>query len=47
LRNPWGKLEWKGPWSDKDTNWNKKLVKQLKIKKKNDGIFFIDFENFM
>lgn len=22
LRNPWGKGEWKGKWSDHDKNWN-------------------------
>ena len=22
LRNPWGKGEYKGPWSDYDPNWN-------------------------
>lgn len=25
LRNPWGKGEWKGEWSDNDKRWNHKL----------------------
>ncbi len=25
LRNPWGKGEWKGKWSDSDKRWNKHL----------------------
>ncbi len=25
LRNPWGKTEWKGDWSDKSARWTKEL----------------------
>ena len=27
LRNPWGKLEWKGDWSDSSSLWNNELKK--------------------
>jgi len=25
MRNPWGNLEWKGDWGDKDLRWNDDL----------------------
>ena len=36
LRNPWGKNEWKGKWSDQSDEWN--YVKE-QIEVKNDGVF--------
>lgn len=50
LRNPWGKGEYKGQWSDHDPNWNnvdpnekRRLGFNLD---KDDGIFFMPFDNF-
>lgn len=48
LRNPWGFEEWKGEWSDKDTkNWTTELKKKMNYEAKDDGVFFIDFENYL
>ena len=50
LRNPWGKGEFKGAWSDYDQNWN--YVDQRERQRigfnpnKDDGIFFIPWDNF-
>lgn len=46
LRNPWGNFEWKGRWSDKSDCWNKKLKKELNFEAKDDGIFWMDFDDF-
>lgn len=46
LRNPWGKSEWTGDWHDKDTRWTPALKKQLKHVVRNDGIFFMPFDQF-
>uniref|UniRef100_A0A8C4KW42 Calpain-3 n=1 Tax=Dromaius novaehollandiae TaxID=8790 RepID=A0A8C4KW42_DRONO len=50
LRNPWGQVEWNGPWSDKSEEWNfideaEKIRLQHKIAE--DGEFWISFEDFM
>ncbi|KAM6225851.1 calpain-3-like [Porphyrio hochstetteri] len=50
LRNPWGQVEWNGPWSDKSEEWNfinetEKIHLQHKIVE--DGEFWISFEDFM
>jgi calpain-15 len=47
LRNPWGHKEWQGDWSDKSTKWTLELKKQLKMKAANDGIFYINYENYL
>lgn len=50
LRNPWGKGEFTGKWSDSDQNWNyvspqeKKRVGFNPVK--DDGIFFMPYDNF-
>ena len=47
MRNPWGTLEWKGDWSDKDPRWNNDLKKKLNYHpEKRNGIFWIDLKNF-
>ena len=50
LRNPWGKGEFKGQWSDHDQNWNYVDPQEKQrigfCSDKNDGIFFIPFDNF-
>ena len=30
LRNPWGKFEWRGDWSDKSTKWTDALKKAVR-----------------
>uniref|UniRef100_A0A8C5U8T3 Calpain-3 n=1 Tax=Malurus cyaneus samueli TaxID=2593467 RepID=A0A8C5U8T3_9PASS len=50
LRNPWGQVEWNGPWSDKSEEWNsvdeaEKIRLQHKIVE--DGEFWISFQDFM
>lgn len=49
LRNPWGKFEWKGDYSDKSESW--KLYEDLKnkvgFKDSDDGDFFMTFDDFL
>jgi hypothetical protein len=51
-RNPWGKHEWKGAWSDDSKEWTEELLKELnngsntKHEFKNDGCFFMSFDDF-
>lgn len=48
LRNPWGKGEWKGKWSDNDTkHWTSRLKKSLNHSLLEDGKFFMPFKEFM
>lgn len=48
IRNPWGSGEWNGDWSDKDTaHWTPELNKQLNHSNKDDGTFFMKFEDFI
>lgn len=51
LRNPWGKGQYKGPWSDYDPNWNQvdpNEKKRIGVNENNkdDGIFFMTFDAF-
>ena len=46
LRNPWGKGEWKGSWSDTDSRWTSQLRSELEMSKKEDGIFFMEYKDF-
>ena len=50
LRNPWGKCEYTGQWSDSDPNWNSVSPAQKKRigfkLDKDDGIFFMPFDAF-
>lgn len=48
LRNPWGFEEWKGDWSDyDDKNWTDDLKRKLNYEAREDGVFYIDFENYL
>jgi hypothetical protein len=50
MRNPWGNFEWDGSWGDDSQEWKEvsmNLKKELKYKQTNDGIFFIQFEDFI
>lgn len=49
VRNPWGKKEWNGAWSDKSPLWTESTKAQVKLTEENDGTFWIsmkDFEKF-
>ncbi|KAG2377325.1 hypothetical protein C9374_009236 [Naegleria lovaniensis] len=39
-------MEWKGRYSDGDSNWNDYLIKNLNIESKNDGVFWMCCEDF-
>ena len=47
LRNPWGKNEWKGNWSDYSRLWTDEYIKYFHYKKTNDGTLFIDLKDFI
>lgn len=51
LRNPWGKGEFKGKWSDGDSNWNHVEESEKKRVGYNpdvdDGIFFMPYDQFI
>ena len=46
LRNPWGSHEWTGEFADNSNSWTAALKKELKVEKKDDGIFWMPFEQF-
>ncbi|KIV80694.1 hypothetical protein PV11_08178 [Exophiala sideris] len=47
LRNPWGKKEWTGKWSDGDSVWNASWMELLNHSFGDDGIFWISFEDLL
>jgi hypothetical protein len=46
LRNPWGKGEWKGDWSDESNKWTPALKQELGWSDADDGIFWIRIDDF-
>ncbi|XP_041641849.1 calpain-9 [Cheilinus undulatus] len=48
IRNPWGQVEWNGPWSDKSGEWDyvDKADKNRILQNSDDGEFWMDFEDF-
>uniref|UniRef100_A0A8C3W9Y4 Calpain 14 n=1 Tax=Catagonus wagneri TaxID=51154 RepID=A0A8C3W9Y4_9CETA len=48
LRNPWGKVEWKGDWSDSSSSWDLLSPKEriLLLRKENDGEFWMTLRDF-
>ncbi|NXN87181.1 CAN14 protein, partial [Bombycilla garrulus] len=48
LRNPWGKIEWRGDWSDSSYKWELLSPKEkiLLRKKKEDGEFWMSLRDF-
>lgn len=49
LRNPHGSVgvEWSGDWSDESMKWSKRLKTKLKLKAKNDGVFWMSLDDFI
>ena len=47
LRNPWGNTEWSGDWSDGSRLWTEELKKELVIEKKDEGIFWMGYNDFL
>ncbi|MBN3292333.1 CAN9 protein, partial [Polypterus senegalus] len=49
VRNPWGQVEWNGPWSDNSSEWKmidaqeRKRLTQVSL---DDGEFWMEFEDF-
>ncbi|XP_069773344.1 calpain-3 [Narcine bancroftii] len=49
LRNPWGSVEWNGPWSDKAREWSeieKSEKQRLHLQMKDDGEFWMSFDDY-
>nr|DBA27290.1 TPA: hypothetical protein GDO54_011453 [Pyxicephalus adspersus] len=49
IRNPWGEVEWNGPWSDEAPEWNyiDPKVKAALDKQSDDGEFWMAFSDFI
>ena len=47
LRNPWGKGEWKGDWSDSSYLWTAELKQQLNYEDTDDGVFYMTYNDFV
>jgi hypothetical protein len=48
LRNPWGKFEWTGAWSDEDPRWTEQLKKKFGYSgDEDDGVFYMSFEDVL
>jgi hypothetical protein len=47
IRNPWGRGEWNGAWSDGSKEWTPQLMRHFKYTFENDGTFFMKFEDFL
>lgn len=47
LRNPWGKGEWKGKWSDESDEWTEDLKAQVNFESADDGVFYMTWNDFL
>ncbi|QKX59290.1 uncharacterized protein TRUGW13939_06422 [Talaromyces rugulosus] len=47
VRNPWGKKEWSGAWSDGSEQWSVEWMKLLGHKFGNDGVFWISYDDLL
>ncbi|KAJ9141785.1 Calpain-1 catalytic subunit [Pleurostoma richardsiae] len=47
LKNPWGKHEWKGAWSNGSKEWTVDWMEKLDHKFGEDGSFWISYEDFL
>lgn len=49
IRNPWGQVEWNGPWSDNSREWNyvdRAEKTRILQNSTDDGEFWMEFEDF-
>ncbi|KAI0471213.1 hypothetical protein F4859DRAFT_505106 [Xylaria cf. heliscus] len=47
LKNPWGKGEWRGPWSDGSKEWTAEWLTKLDHRFGDDGNFWISYEDLL
>eukprot|EP01125_Pyxidicula_operculata_P016579 TRINITY_DN5723_c0_g1_i1.p1 TRINITY_DN5723_c0_g1~~TRINITY_DN5723_c0_g1_i1.p1 ORF type:complete len:708 (+),score=180.70 TRINITY_DN5723_c0_g1_i1:166-2289(+) len=47
IRNPWGRLEWRGKWSDHSKEWTPQLRAALGATAEDDGVFYMCLEDFV
>lgn len=47
LKNPWGKHEWQGAWSDGSKEWTAEWLQKLDHKFGDDGAFWISYEDLL
>jgi hypothetical protein len=51
IRNPWGRFEWKGEWSDDSDKWTPEIEEELGMttaeRKCEDGMFWMGFDDFL
>jgi calpain-15 len=46
IRNPWGKTEWNGDWSDNSNKWTPALRQELGVTSEDDGTFWMELKDF-
>ncbi|ROW08201.1 hypothetical protein VPNG_06951 [Cytospora leucostoma] len=47
LKNPWGKHEWKGAWSDGSKEWTPEWLEKMGHKFGDDGSFWISYDDLL
>ncbi|KAF9697701.1 hypothetical protein EKO04_004426 [Ascochyta lentis] len=47
LRNPWGRTEWTGRWSDGSEEWTPEWMQKLNHKFGDDGVFWISYRDLL
>ncbi|KAI9206064.1 uncharacterized protein BJ171DRAFT_498567 [Polychytrium aggregatum] len=47
LRNPWGRQEWNGPWSDGSHLWTPEWMARLDHHFGDDGVFWMEYSDFL
>ncbi|KAJ3044359.1 hypothetical protein HDV00_002251 [Rhizophlyctis rosea] len=47
IRNPWGKTEWNGKWSDGSAEWTPEWMIALNHRFGDDGIFWMEYPDFL
>lgn len=47
IRNPWGKYEWNGDWSDSSSKWTRNLKSQVGHEVADDGVFYMEEDDYL
>jgi len=47
LRNPYGRKEWNGDWSDSSPMWTQELRTKLRVTAQDDGVFWMPYHDFL